>query len=51
MGVLLLGTAMAAVNAIPSVCTAPSGFTTPACAAGLERSIRCGCLTFPDTGE
>jgi hypothetical protein len=30
MGVLLLGTAMAAVNAIPSVCTAPPGFTTPA---------------------
>ncbi len=30
MGVLLLGTAMAAVNAIPSVCQAPAGFTTPA---------------------
>jgi hypothetical protein len=30
MGVLLLGTAMAAVNVIPSVCRAPSGFITPA---------------------
>jgi len=30
MGVLLLGTAMAAVNAIPRVCMAPSGFITPA---------------------
>jgi 2,4-diaminopentanoate dehydrogenase len=30
MGVLLLGTAMAAVNGIPSVCQAPPGFITPA---------------------
>ena len=30
MGVLLVGTAMAAVNAIPFVCQAPSGLTTPA---------------------
>ena len=30
MGVLLVGTAMAAVHAIPFVCAAPPGFTTPA---------------------
>jgi hypothetical protein len=30
MGLLLLGTAMAAVHAIPGVCSAPPGFTTPA---------------------